>query len=118
MSEELFLTVTAEEAGTRLDAYLAAAEELSLTRSAAVRLIEDGQVTVNGKKANKKDKVKASDEICVQVPEPEMTEAVPQNIPLDIIYEDEDILVVNKPCGMVVHPAAGNPNGRKTKQQR
>ena len=111
MSEELFLTVTAEEAGTRLDAYLAAAEELSLTRSAAVRLIEDGQVTVNGKKVNKKDKVKASDEICVQVPEPEMTEAVPQNIPLDIIYEDEDILVVNKPCGMVVHPAAGNPDG-------
>ena len=109
MSEELFLTVTAEEAGARLDVYLAAATDL--TRSAAVRLIEDSQVTVNGKTANKKEKVKAGDEICVTMPEPETDEAIPQNIPLDIIYEDDDILVVNKPCGMVVHPAAGNPDG-------
>ena len=109
MNEELFLTVAAEEVGARLDAYLAAATEL--TRSAAVRLIEDGQVTVNGKTPNKKEKVKAGDEIIVTMPEPETDEAIPQDIPLDIVYEDADILVVNKPCGMVVHPAAGNPDG-------
>jgi len=109
MNEELFLTVAAEEAGARLDAYLAAATEL--TRSAAVRLIEDGQVTVNGKTPNKKEKVKAGDEVIVTMPEPETDEAIPQDIPLDIVYEDADILVVNKPCGMVVHPAAGNPDG-------
>ena len=109
MNEELFLTVAAEEADARLDAYLAAATEL--TRSAAVRLIEDGQVTVNGKTPNKKEKVKAGDEVIVTMPEPETDEAIPQDIPLDIVYEDADILVVNKPCGMVVHPAAGNPDG-------
>ena len=109
MSEMLCLTVLAEVAGQRLDAYLASATEL--TRSAAVRLIEEGQVTLGGKPANKKDKVKAGDEVTVSLPEPEPDEAIPQDIPLDIVYEDEDILVVNKPCGMVVHPAAGNPDG-------
>ena len=109
MSEVLSLNVTAGEAGQRLDAYIASATDL--TRSAAVRLIEEGQITVNGKSPNKKEKVKAGDCVEVSLPEPEPDEAVPQNIPLDIIYEDEDILVVNKPCGMVVHPAAGNPDG-------
>ena len=109
MSEMLCLTVTSEESGSRLDAYLACVTDL--TRSAAVRLIEEGQITVNGKCPNKKDKVKAGDAVSVSLPEPEPDVALPQNIPLDIIYEDEDILVVNKPCGMVVHPAAGNPDG-------
>ena len=109
MSEVLSLTVRAEDAGQRLDAYVASVTDL--TRSAAVRLIEEGQITVNGKAPNKKEKVKAGDCVAVSLPEPEPDEAVPQNIPLDIIYEDEDILVVNKPCGMVVHPAAGNPDG-------
>lgn len=109
MNDELILTVTAEEAGARLDAYLASATEL--TRSAAARLMEEEQVTLNGKRANKKDKVKAGDVIIVLLPEPEPDAATPQDIPLDIVYEDEDILVVNKPCGMVVHPAAGNPDG-------
>ena len=109
MSEMLCLTVTLEESGSRLDAYLACVTDL--TRSAAVRLIEEGQITVNGKCPNKKDKVKAGDAVSVSLPEPEPDVALPQNIPLDIIYEDEDILVVNKPCGMVVHPAAGNPDG-------
>ncbi len=113
MSEPLTLIVTSEEAGTRLDAYLAAAtaDTMALTRSAAVRLIEEGQVLRNGKTPNKKDKVAAGDEITLTLPEPQADEAVPQNIPLDILYEDEDILVVNKPSGMVVHPAAGNPDG-------
>ncbi len=109
MSELLSLTVSPEEAGQRLDAYLASVTEL--TRSTAVRLIEEELVTVNGKSPNKKEKVKAGDTVNVSLPEPEPDVAVPQNIPLDIIYEDEDILVVNKPCGMVVHPAAGNPDG-------
>ena len=109
MSEMLCMTVTPEESGSRLDAYLACVTDL--TRSAAVRLIEEGQITVNGKCPNKKDKVKAGDAVSVNLPEPEPDVALPQNIPLDIIYEDEDILVVNKPCGMVVHPAAGNPDG-------
>ena len=109
MSELLSLTVSPEEAGQRLDAYLASVTEL--TRSAAVRLIEEELVTVNGKSPNKKEKVKAGDTVNVSLPEPEPDVAIPQNIPLDIIYEDEDILVVNKPCGMVVHPAAGNPDG-------
>ena len=109
MSEVLSLTVRAEDAGQRLDAYVASVTDL--TRSAAVRLIEEGQITVNGKAPNKKEKVKAGDCVAISLPEPEPDEAVPQNIPLDIIYEDEDILVVNKPCGMVVHPAAGNPDG-------
>ena len=109
MSEVLSLTVRAEDVGQRLDAYVASVTDL--TRSAAVRLIEEGQITVNGKAPNKKEKVKAGDCVAVSLPEPEPDEAVPQNIPLDIIYEDEDILVVNKPCGMVVHPAAGNPDG-------
>ena len=109
MSEMLCMTVTPEESGSRLDAYLASVSEL--TRYAAVRLIEEGQVTVNGKCPNKKDKVKAGDAVSVSLPEPEPDVALPQNIPLDIVYEDEDILVVNKPCGMVVHPAAGNPDG-------
>ena len=109
MSEMLCMTVTPEESGSRLDAYLACVTDL--TRSAAVRLIEEGQITVNGKCPNKKDKVKAGDAVSVNLPEPEPDVALPQNIPLDIIYEDEDILIVNKPCGMVVHPAAGNPDG-------
>lgn len=107
--ELLTLTVAPEHAGQRLDAYLAA--NTDLTRSAAVRLIEEGQITLCGKPANKKDKVKSGDTITVTWPEPEPDEAIPQDIPLDIIYEDDDILVVNKPTGMVVHPAAGNPDG-------
>ena len=83
MSELLSLTVSPEEAGQRLDAYLASVTEL--TRSAAVRLIEEELVTVNGKSPNKKEKVKAGDTVNVSLPEPEPDVAVPQNIPLDII---------------------------------
>ena len=81
------------------------------TRSAAQKLIEDGRVSVNGNLQTKKYKVKSGDEVQVVIPEPRVVDAVPQDIPLDIVYEDEDIIVVNKPQGMVVHPAAGNPDG-------
>lgn len=98
-----------EDAGTRLDQFVAKATEL--TRSAAARLIEEGAVTVNGKTVAKNYKVGAGDAVEITLPEPEAAEATPENIPLDIVYEDDDIIVINKPVGMVVHPAAGNPSG-------
>lgn len=94
----------------RLDA--AVAEWLpSLTRSAVARLIAGGHILVNGRPATKSYKVSAGDEITVFLPEPEPDRAQPEAIPLDIVYEDSCLLVVNKPKGMVVHPAAGNPSG-------
>ncbi len=101
--------VSAEDEGTRLDSLVALKTEL--TRSAATRLIESGDVTVNGTPRDKKYKVRAGDSISICLPEPEPCEALPENIPLDVVYEDDDIIVVNKPQGMVVHPAAGNPTG-------
>ena len=105
----LCFTVQAEDAGTRLDQFAAANAEL--TRSAAARLIEEGAVSVNGKSVAKNYKVSLGDVVEITLPEPEVAEALPENIPLDIVYEDDDIIVINKPVGMVVHPAAGNPTG-------
>lgn len=104
------LVVPAEQAGARLDKVVA---ELlpELSRSAVQRLIEDGNVIVNGSTVRKSGKVKENDEISVFVPDPVELAAAPQEIPLDIVYEDADLLVVNKPKGMVVHPAPGNPDG-------
>ena len=82
-----------------------------MTRSAVQKLIAEGCVTVNGKIPDKNLKLKTGDEITVNMPEPEICEALPENIPLDIVYEDNDLLVVNKPRGMVVHPATGNYTG-------
>ncbi len=82
-----------------------------LSRSAVQQLIEDGAVIVNGNSANKKIAVKTNDEIIVNIPDPQELSLEPENIPLDIVYEDGYLLVVNKPKGMVVHPAAGNYNG-------
>lgn len=93
----------------RLDKQIA--ENSELTRSAAVRLIERGLVTVDGKAAGKKDVPKLGAEIEVEIPEPEAADILPENIPLEIVYEDDDVLVVNKPKGMVVHPAAGHCSG-------
>lgn len=93
----------------RLDKQIAESSEL--TRSAAVRLIERGLVSVDGKTAGKKDVPKLGAEIEVEVPAPEAVDILPENIPLEIVYEDDDVLVVNKPKGMVVHPAAGHYSG-------
>jgi 23S rRNA pseudouridine1911/1915/1917 synthase len=112
--DELIFTVTAEHADMRIDAYIAAATadgEVSLSRSAAARLCEDGKARINGKIANKKDKLTAGDVVTLELPEPEPYEVEPENIPLDVVYEDADIIVINKPKGMVVHPAAGNATG-------
>ena len=105
------ITLLAEErdAGTRLDAFVSASGEL--TRSAAARLIEDGAITVSGRTVAKNYKLRAGDTVDICMPEPVPTEAQPEDIPLDVVFEDEDIIVVNKPCGMVVHPAAGNADG-------
>jgi len=108
-SRERELVASAEDTGKRLDSFIADSTELS--RSAAVRLIEDGSVTVLGKEASKKYKVTVGDRVTVILPEPIETEAAPENISINIIYEDKDIIVVNKEQGMVVHPAPGNYSG-------
>ena len=108
--EPIRLTAGSERAGTRLDSFLAAALP-DVTRSAAARLIETGQVMVNGKAVSKSCKLSGSEAITVALPDPEPIEALPQNIPLDVAYEDADIIVINKPVGLVVHPAPGHPDG-------
>ena len=104
------LTVTTEEAGQRADSLLARRLE-GLTRSAAARLLEEGRVTDRGRPVAKNLRVQLGQVLEVTLPEPEEPEARPQDIPLDVVYEDEDVIVVNKPTGMVVHPAPGHPDG-------
>lgn len=104
------LTVTTEEAGQRADSLLAQRLE-GLTRSAAARLLEEGRVTDRGRPVAKNLRVQPGQVLEVTLPEPEEPEARPQNIPLDVVYEDQDVIVVNKPTGMVVHPAPGHPDG-------
>ncbi len=93
----------------RLDKLISDNSELS--RSAAVKLIERGLVNIDGKSVDKKTVLKADEIALVEIPEPEEQDILPENIPLDIVYEDDDLLVVNKPKGMVVHPAAGHFSG-------
>ena len=93
----------------RLDVFTAKTAEI--TRSRAAGLISGGNVLINGKTAAKNSKVKDGDSIIITVPDPEVYDLTPENIPLNIVYEDSDLLVVNKPKGMVVHPAAGNYSG-------
>ncbi len=100
----------ASDTGLRLDRFLAQRHP-ELSRSAWQSLLEEGLVERGGVPANKKDKIAPGDRITVCLPDPQPIEAQPQDIPLDIVYEDEHLLVVNKPKGMVVHPAPGNPDG-------
>ena len=109
MNNELFI-VNENENGLRLDKAVSVLCS-DVSRSAAQLLIDDGCVLVNGKQSNKKTIVKTGDEISVALPEPKVLNVEAEDIPLDIVYEDEHLLVVNKPKGMVVHPAAGNYNG-------
>lgn len=101
------MTIIAQLSGERMDAFLARTVP-ELTRSAAQKLIESGCVTRNGKPARKNDRLTQGDQIQVTVPEPKETEIAPTRMELDIVYEDEDVLVINKPKGLVVHPAAGH----------
>ena len=97
----------ADTAGERLDAFLARTVE-GLSRSGAQKFIEDGCVLRCGKPGKKNDKLNIGDEISVEIPEPKAVDIVAKEIPLDIVYEDEDVVVINKPKGLVVHPAAGH----------
>ena len=101
------MTLHADLPGERLDAFLARTVP-ELTRSAAQKLIESGNVLRNGRPGRKNDKLNPGDEISLTIPEPKEVDIVPREIPLDIVYEDEDVVVINKPKGLVVHPAAGH----------
>ena len=98
-----------DTACARLDTFLA--ERSGMTRSAAAKLCDEGAVSVNGKICKKREPLRSGDRVVMQRPDPVAAEAKPQNIPLTVVYEDDDLLVVNKPKGMVVHPAPGNPDG-------
>ena len=106
----LTLKATSEERGQRIDAWLAAHAE-GVTRSAAARLLENGGVTVNGEPAAKNYRLRGDETVAVVRPEAEETAVTAQDIPLDVVYEDADVIVVNKPAGLVVHPAPGHPDG-------
>lgn len=103
------LTAATEHAGIRLDAFLSA--DGALTRSQAARLIAEGRVRVNGKPAAKSARLSGGETVTVDVPQLRETALPPQDIPLDVVYEDDDVIVVNKPTGLVVHPAPGHPDG-------
>ena len=107
---QLTLTATSEDRGVRIDAWLAAHVE-GLTRSAAAKLLESGGVAVNGVSAAKNYRLTGGETVEVTRPEAEEIAVEPQDIPLDVVYEDQDVIVVNKPVGLVVHPAPGHPDG-------
>lgn len=108
--EEYLFKVSNDDESKRLDAYLGSKLE-EISRSYIQKLIKDGDILVNDKTCKPNYKIKLNDNIVAQIPEAEPIDINPENIPLEIVYEDEDLLVVNKPVGMVVHPAAGNYTG-------
>lgn len=110
MSDMIVLSVADEDAGIRIDKYISD-NIADVTRSAVQGLISGENVLVNGKTVGKNYKIRSGDKITVDIPEPQPLDAAAENIPLDIVYEDDDLLVVNKPKGMVVHPAHGNYTG-------
>lgn len=110
MSEQLSFSVPAEDEGVRIDKWLNS-QDTELSRSMLQKLISDGSVTVNGRAVSKSYSVRTADSIEIIVPEPAAADVKPENIPIEIVYQDSSLLVVNKPKGMVVHPAAGNYNG-------
>ena len=107
---EPMLLTTEQGEGRRLDAFLA--ERMpGVSRAAAAKLIEGGNVLVDGRPAAKSLKLTGAETVALTLPEPEPIDAAPQDIPLDVVYEDGDVIVVNKPAGLVVHPAPGHPDG-------
>ena len=108
--EPILLHPTETDRAARLDSFLASALG-DLTRAQAARLIESGNVLVNGSVRAKSDRLSGGETVEVTLPEPEPIDAVPQDIPLSVVFEDEDVIVVNKPSGLVVHPAPGHPDG-------
>ncbi len=110
MAEIFELSAAADDAGTRIDKLLST-QLPDMSRSALQKLCDDGSVLVNDKPVSKNYKLKNGDAVTVNIPDPQELKAEPQDIPIEIVYEDDSLLVVNKPKGMVVHPAAGNPDG-------
>ena len=107
---EFTIDLASTDIGTRLDKYLT--EQIpDQSRSYIQKLLDDNFITVNGKSAKSNYKLRAGDTITVEIPEAEELDIEPENIPLDIVYEDDDIIVINKPKGMVVHPAPGHTSG-------
>ena len=104
------LHLTADRPGERADQFLARTLP-ELTRSAAQKLLEEGAVTLNGLPVKKNYKTALGDALVLVLPDPAPIDVVPQDIPLDVVYEDDDVIAVNKPVGLVVHPAAGHPDG-------
>ncbi len=105
------LVCETEDVGARVDKWLTEQDEVDLTRSAVAKLIEQGDVLINGKAVNKSYKLSIGDIVVINIPDPVDLKIEAQDIPIDIIYDDDDLLVVNKPQGMVVHPAPGNYDG-------
>lgn len=110
MSKLLTLQCTAEDSGKRIDKYISD-NIAELTRSAVQGIITKNGITADGKAVSKNYKIRGAETIEVEIPDAEPMDAVPENIPIEIVYEDDDLLVVNKPKGMVVHPAHGNYHG-------
>ena len=112
MSDQILnVSASAEDSGTRLDAFIGYNTD-ELSRSYAVKLIESGRVSVNGETVtSKKRAVSEGDTVSIYLPEPEPLEITAEDIPLEIVYEDDDVAVINKPRGMVVHPGPGNQSG-------
>ena len=108
--DEFNFFINSENQGERIDKFLSSKLN-DISRSYIHKLIEDGNITVNQNSVNKKYKLSENDTINVKIPEPQELEVIAENIPLDIVYEDNDLLIVNKPKGMVVHPAPGNYSG-------
>ena len=100
-----------ENKGERLDKFISSSDDFDLTRTAVQNLITEGMITVNGKKIAKNYVLSGGETVSVEIPEPVVLDVLPEDIPIDIVYEDDYLLVVNKPKGMVVHPAAGNYTG-------
>ena len=109
MESKLIIDVPAEETGERIDSFLSG--KTDFTRTRIQQLIKDRNITVNGKPTKSSYKIEENDEIIIEVPEVETTEIKPENIKIDIVYEDSDIAVINKQAGLVVHPAHGHYSG-------
>lgn len=110
MNSTVIKSILQENDGERIDKYLS--QELpDYSRSFMQKIIKDGGVLINGKQAKSNYRLSAGDELTIEIPEPEEPDILPEDIPLDILYEDNDIIVINKPKGMVVHPAAGHYTG-------
>lgn len=108
--KSLKLYVSDETVGARIDKWLSENME-DWSRSSVQKLLKDENILINSRAVNKNYKLRANDIIDINIPDPVMLDVIPQNIPIEIVYEDDDLLIVNKPKGMVVHPAAGNPDG-------